>query len=139
MRGLVLLWLAACTTNAAAADPASRARSNFQLHCMGCHAEDGAGLKGKVPSLRESLPRFLASPDGREFIVRVPGVSQASLPSDELAAVLNWVAREFGGASALKPETLFTVAEVQRLRMQPLLDVSAARARLWSMVPTDPR
>jgi mono/diheme cytochrome c family protein len=122
--------LAVTSIARAEGDYASRAKDDYQLNCMGCHAENGEGLKGKVPSLRAELGRLLATPQGREFVQRVPGVSQSALPSDRLAAVLNWIVSEYTAAPVASKTAPFTAAEVERLRHQPLLNVAAARAGL---------
>src|SRR6202042_2326071 len=66
---------------------------NYQLHCMGCHLADGSGQPGRVPSIRRSLVLFSASPQGRDFVVRVPGVAQSPLSNEDTAALLNWMVR----------------------------------------------
>lgn len=103
-------------------------RQDFQLHCMGCHGEAGEGMEGKVPSLRANLARLLAESEGRAYVLRVPGVAQSSLSSQRLAAVLNWLVREYASsADTLSP---FTAAEVEDARKEPLLDVGAQRQRM---------
>jgi mono/diheme cytochrome c family protein len=123
--------------NVSAVD-AQRAKQNYQLHCMGCHAEDGMGLAGHVPPIRLTLKPLLATAAGREFVLRVPGVAQSSLSSRELADVLNWLVRDFTaerdltasrGAQVVAP---LSAAEVERFRGKPLLDVQGARAQLIS-------
>src|SRR5208282_5450928 len=66
---------------------------NFQLNCMGCHLADGSGEAGRVPSIRRTLVLFSALPEGRAYVVRVPGVAQAPLSDEEIALLLNWMAR----------------------------------------------
>lgn len=107
-----------------------RAHPDYLLHCMGCHGEDGRGLAGKVPSFPDDLGRLLTSPGGREFIQRVPGVTQSELTSERLAAVLNWMVREFVPAEVRERVAPFTAAEVDRLRTQPLTEVASARPEL---------
>jgi hypothetical protein len=97
---------------------------------MGCHGEDGMGLAGQVPAIRVTLAPILSTAAGREYVLRVPGIAQSSLASRELAEVLNWITREYSAPAALQRIAPFEAAEVERLRQQPLLDVSAARARL---------
>jgi mono/diheme cytochrome c family protein len=110
----------------AAAD-ADRARQNYLLHCMGCHGEDGLGLEGRVPSFRNTLARISASPQGRDYVLRVPGVTQATLDDAQTAEVLNWVLVQFSATDAARRVAPFTAAEVARARQRPLLDVGAAR------------
>ena len=107
-----------------------RAHEDYLLHCMGCHGEQGRGLAGKVPSFPDDLGRLLTSPVGREFIQRVPGVTQSELTSERLAAVLNWIVRKFAPAEVSERIAPFSAAEVERLRAQPLLEVARERPEL---------
>ncbi len=110
----------------AAAD-ASRAHRNYLLHCMGCHGEAGLGLEGKVPSFRQTLAKISASPQGRDYVLRIPGVTQTTLDDAGTAEVLNWVLAEFSTAQAARQIAPFTAAEVARARGRPLLEVTATR------------
>jgi len=126
--GVVLCALAAHT--AAAYEP----RVNFQLQCMGCHHPDGGGEPGRVPSVRGTLVPFSLLPDGRDFVMRVPGVSQSPLGDAELAALLNWMVHNLSDIAV--PDTFrdYTAAEVGQVRHQPLVGVAAARAKLLDQV-----
>ena len=105
-------------------------RVNYALHCMGCHHADGAGDDGRVPSIRHTLVHFSASPEGRNFVMRVPGVAQAPLSDAEIAALLNWMARNLSDMSVPDGFVNYTADEVARERHRPLIDVRAARERL---------
>ena len=129
MRGLLLVTLALVAVLALADAPA-RAKQDYQLHCMGCHGEDGAGLEGRVPSLRGTLSRISSGALGRDYVLRVPGVTQSSLSSAELAEVLNWAIYEFSDTEAAKATRPFTAAEVESARGKPLLEINATRARV---------
>jgi len=97
---------------------------------MGCHLADGSGQPGRVPSIRRSLVLFSASREGRDYVIRVPGVAQSPLSDAQTAALLNWMA---GNLSDLKPPPGFieySAAEIGGLRNHPLAKVSAMRARL---------
>ena len=109
------------------ADPA-RARQNYLLHCMGCHGETGVGLEGKVPSMHGTLAMLSRTPQGRYYVLRVPGVTQSTLSDDDLAEVLNWSLREFNDSTSHDEVPAFTAAEIATARRQPLLDVAASRA-----------
>ena len=106
---------------------AGRARQNYLIHCMGCHGESGLGLEGQVPSFSNTLAKISASPQGRDYVLRVPGVTQATLDDRQTAEVLNWVLAEFSTKDAAQRIAPFTAAEVARARQQPLLEVNAAR------------
>lgn len=111
-------------------DPDDRVLDDYQLHCMGCHTENGKGLPGAVPSFPDDLGRLLTSPGGREFIGQVPGVSLSALSSERLAAVLNWLVRVYTPPELAAQIEPFTAQEVERMRQQPLLEVAKARSRL---------
>ncbi|TMA34310.1 MAG: cytochrome c [Deltaproteobacteria bacterium] len=122
MRNALALGAALVLCGAAAAAPAPG--EDYLLHCSGCHHADGAGVPGVVPPLTGLAP-FLATPAGRAYLVRVPGVAQAALDDARLAALLNWVMREMSGAD---PHPAYDAREVHALRADPLRDARAARA-----------
>jgi mono/diheme cytochrome c family protein len=121
-----LALLALGGAGAAAADP----HSDYMLHCQGCHGPDGGGARGAVPSFRGGVARFLAVPGGREYLVRVPGTSQSELSDARVAALLNWLLREFSAAEMPADFVPYEEAEVSRLRRPPLTDVDGERRRL---------
>ena len=107
-------------------------RVNFQLQCMGCHHADGAGEEGRVPSLRRTLVPFSATAEGRDFVMRVPGVAQAPLGDAEIAALLNWMARNLSDVPLPAGFIDYTAAEVGLARHRPLPAVREVRNRLLS-------
>ena len=129
MRVLVLL-LVMCAGLTAQADDAARAKQNYQLNCMGCHAEDGKGLEGQVPSLHGTLSTISSAPQGRDYVLRVPGVTQSLLSPAEVAEVLNWAILQFSDVEVAKQVRPFTAAEVAKARSQPLLEISTIRAKV---------
>ena len=104
---------------------------NYQLHCMGCHLADGSGQAGRVPSVRRSLVLFSASPEGRNYVVRVPGVAQSPLSDADTAALLNWMAKNLSDVQLPTGLADYSAAEIHALRDRPLVRVSAIRERLW--------
>jgi mono/diheme cytochrome c family protein len=124
---LAIAWLlTTAAAAAAAAPPPERSEEDFVLHCSGCHRLDGFGTPGVTPSLH-GLGRLLVTSEGRDYLGRVPGVAQAPLADDRLAALLNWVILAFSGSAPAPP---YTAAEVGDLRRAPLRDPAAARAGL---------
>lgn len=111
---------------------------NYLLHCRGCHLPDGSGTPGRVPALRDRVGRFLAVPGGREYLVRVPGSAQSPLDDASLAALLNWIIREFGPADAAERLQPYSAAEVAGLRSAPLVEVEAVRAVLVAAMAEEP-
>ncbi|MGH7820703.1 MAG: c-type cytochrome [Candidatus Binatia bacterium] len=122
----VLVLAAASGAARADGDPAL----DYMLNCQGCHRAEGAGTAGSVPALSGSVARFLAVPEGREFLVRVPGVAQSVLDDERLAALLNWLVTRFDAGHVPKDFRRYTAAEVARLRRRPLTDVEGLRRRL---------
>ncbi len=115
---------------AAGAAGAYQPRVNFQLHCMGCHLGDGSGQPGRVPSIRRSLVTLSMSREGRDYIVRVPGVAQSPLSNEDTAVMLNWMVRNLSDLAVPSGFTEYSAAEIQGLRDRPLTQVKAVRARL---------
>ena len=110
----------------AGADP----RTDYLLYCRGCHLADGSGVpRANVPTLHELGP-LVATPAGREYIVRVPGVSQTPMDDATLAAVLNWVMTEFNAGTLPDNFQPYTADEVGRARARVLVDPLRSRARI---------
>jgi mono/diheme cytochrome c family protein len=110
----------------------SRAATDFSLHCQGCHTPSGTGVAGAVPALQNAMGRFLQVPEGREFLVRVPGVAFAPLDDQRLAELLNWALSAFSAAQIPADFRPYDAAEVAELRRRPLLDVEVARQQVMS-------
>jgi mono/diheme cytochrome c family protein len=111
----------------AGADP----RSDYLMHCAGCHLADGSGLPPEVPSLAGPLGRIVSSPAGRDYVARVPGAAQAPLSDEALAAVLNWLLLEFNRATLPANFQALRPGEVARSRARVLADPLKLRNELW--------
>jgi len=108
----------------------NHAQNNFMLHCQGCHKADGSGLPGSVPSMKNFVSKFLSVPEGREFLIRVPGSANSSLSDKDLAELLNWMLMELSTEGLPDDFTLYTEVEVRQERARVLVDVAAFRATL---------
>ena len=73
---------------------------------------------------------------GREFLVRVPGVSGSLVNYAELAEVLNWILYEFSPDNLPRNFEPYDAEEVGRYRQDPLVDVEHAKDRLLSLIET---
>ena len=114
-----------------AAAEMSREEYDFILNCQGCHRSDGTGTPGSVPPLANHISRFLSTPGGREFIVRVPGVASAPLSDESIARLMNWLLPRFDPGHLPADFTPYTTGEVHELRARPLSgDLAGLRARL---------
>ena len=105
-------------------------RLDYVMHCMGCHGMEGDGVRGKIPSLRESMPAFVRSRAGRDFLLSVPGASNSSLTDAELAGVMNWLINRFAPDSPAMAGKPFTTDEVTSVRRPPQSTVRENRTRL---------
>jgi len=103
---------------------------NYKLQCMGCHTPDGAGVPGRVPSIRTTLLPFARMPEGRRFLVQVPGSAQSTLNNAELAELLNWMIQNLSTAPGKPDYKRFTEEEVAGYRPHALVAVRATRERL---------
>lgn len=99
---------------------------DYMLYCMGCHGAEAQGIPGRVPALAGTLPQFMRTPAGRNYVLRVPGAANSVLGDAQLAAVLNWLAARDAVAGEA-PAAPFTVTEVTAVRHTPLVNVLATR------------
>lgn len=111
---------------AASADPAR----DYVIHCQGCHLVDGRATPGRVPALADGVGRLARVPEGRAYLVGVPGAANAPLSDAALAALLNWLLPHFDPAGTPPGFVPYTGEEVARLRRPPLTDVVSARQRV---------
>jgi mono/diheme cytochrome c family protein len=109
---------------------AARARQDWVLNCMGCHTADGSGIPGKVPALRNSLGHFVSLPEGRQFVMRVPGAANSALNDAELANVLNWLLATMNEQSRPASFKPYTAEEIAAYRRPALTDVARTRMKL---------
>ncbi len=129
LRTLVFAAVAASVfASAALASP----QQDYILYCMGCHGPQAEGVPGKVPPLAHALGRYMRTPAGRNYVLRVPGAANSVLTDPQLAAVLNWLAQTFNAAELSEDIPLFTAAEVSGLRHLPLPSVLATRREVVS-------
>ena len=110
----------------ALADPST----DYILNCRGCHAPDGGGVAGGAPTFRGQVGQFLSVSGGREYLIRVPGTAQSELSDARIAALLNWIVREFSPAEVPADFVPYTAEEVARCRWPPLNEVDHARRAL---------
>jgi hypothetical protein len=122
---VLLMSLVAFCSNACAFEP----QVNYMLQCMGCHAPDGRGEPGHVPSVQASLLPFAKLTAGRSYLVQVPGAAQSTLSDAELAQLLNWMISNLSATKSAR-FSRFTEAEVARYRRTPLVQVTATRSAL---------
>ena len=107
---------------------------NYRLHCEGCHKQDGSGQPGFVPDFRGTLSRFLALPEGRAYLARVPGTAQSLLTDEERAAVLNWIVTTMDPGNVPADFQPYSESEVAQWRYDALSTPLRERARLLAQL-----
>lgn len=101
---------------------------DYLLHCSGCHLENGGGSPPIVPDLRGTMAYLAGFDEGRSYMLRVPGASQAPVSDKQLSDIMNWMLKRYAPES---PEVkAFDEAEVSESRATPLLNAGALRERL---------
>jgi cytochrome c2/mono/diheme cytochrome c family protein len=121
----------ACIGGALANDAvAQRPETNFRLNCSGCHLEDGSGKAGLVPALAGSIGTVFSVAGGREYIGRIPGVTNSFMNDEELSEVLNWMLQKFDPQHLPSDFRPYTAAEVGRLRKETMSNPMVKRAAL---------
>jgi hypothetical protein len=105
------------------------ARQLYLLRCGGCHGIQGVSVPKSIPTLRGRAGVFLCSPAARDFMLRLPNIQMSLIRDDaDLAAVMNFVAFDLGGASTPPGAPPFTALEVAKTRGRPL-DVKTLSSR----------
>ena len=133
--GLMVLFLSLSQRCVAQEVNGARAKFNYQMLCQGCHTPDGSGKKS-VPELKGFIGNFLATQEGREYLIKVPGAANSALDDKELAEVMNWIIVEMGQDSVPKNMQPYTGAEVGKYRADSLFEVIEYRKAIISRLPT---
>jgi mono/diheme cytochrome c family protein len=121
--------VAAAPAGVAAADLGPR--MNYLLHCSGCHQPDGAGSAAhNIPRMKDVVGHFLRTPEGRAFLVQVPGTANSGLGDAQVAELLNWMLPAISAAQLPADFQPYSTAEVSQLRARRLADVAAQRQRV---------
>jgi mono/diheme cytochrome c family protein len=99
----------------------------YTWHCSGCHGASGHGIpKAGIPDLAYS-GAYLAMPQGRAYLIQVPGISQSKLGDATAAAMLNWVLARFSAANLPANFKPYSTAEIRRLRANVASDAETQR------------
>ena len=102
----------------------------YTLNCWGCHRANGEGVAGTAPPLINAAD-FLRVGGGREYLIRVPGVSQSMLDDADTAVVMNWVLETFSKGRMPADFQPFTAGEIHHARAEPhLFDITEIRTQL---------
>jgi mono/diheme cytochrome c family protein len=125
-------WIAAVALAlvAAAGAHAESPQNLYTLNCWGCHRDQGEGIPGTAPPLRDAAD-FLKVPGGRAYLIAVPGVAQSSLDDADTAEVMNWILENFSKGRMPAHFQPYSAAEIHHSRAKPrLLDITAGRKGL---------
>jgi mono/diheme cytochrome c family protein len=123
--------LAALLIPAAHAQEGNRGRTDYVLHCSGCHKFDGRGLEDKgIPALKDQIGYYLALPEGRAFLMQIPGLLGAGMSDQRAADVTNYVVLRFAGQSLPQDFTPYTAEEARRHRENRPSNIPATRRAL---------
>ena len=129
--------LIALQGTAAQSEARYNAKTNYILHCQGCHGADGVGaLPEAVPPLANSIGTFLRVPEGRRYQVQVPGAAYSAVDDAALAELLNYALERFSSAQLPADFRRYTVEDVARVRRLPE-NIVALRARLIAELRED--
>ena len=110
---------------------ADAAHSDWVLHCVGCHTVKARGAgSGRVPDLADAIGWYLQVPEGRAYLVQVPGVNNTGLDDRRIAAVVNYVIEHFAGTSKPAGFVPYTTEEVARYRASRPVDITHKRRQL---------
>lgn len=121
--------LALATDQRDSAAPIPAPRANYLERCGGCHGLEGVSARRDVPTLRGQIGHFLCTPEGRRYLIQLPNVARVALDDEEVAAMMNYVVFELGGASQTR-HAPYTASEVAKLRQAPLVAVSLSALRM---------
>ena len=125
----LLLGLLGTATPRAQAGEFSPPQRDYILACAGCHGVQGLSNPNLVPSLQGLVGYFLALPEGRAYLPRLPNIAFSTLSDERLAAVLNYMVFELGGPSAPVGARPYVAGEVGVLRKRPLTEVTLSAYR----------
>ena len=134
-RSLALALTFALMPIAAADD--HRASINYMIHCQGCHLPEAVGFAGQVPRMKDFVGYFLHSDEGREFVIRVPGVATSSLSDDALTEMMNWLLLTYSAEQLPKPFIPFSTEEVAALRPDLEANPEKTRMRILQQIAQD--
>ncbi|MBB2189084.1 hypothetical protein HLH34_03790 [Gluconacetobacter azotocaptans] len=95
-------------------------QGHYLVGCGGCHGVQGRSGRRVVPDLAGQVGYFLCTPQGRDYLVRLPNVAFANLSSQDLADMVNFVVFTFGRDSVPAGARPYTAVEIARLRADPL-------------------
>ena len=98
-------------------------QSDYVEHCSGCHGMQGNSAPADIPVLRDRVGYFMCTPEGRDYLIRLPNVAYSAITDNqELAEMMNFVVSAWAGQAHprrpnLSPPRKWRVCA--RMRWQP--------------------
>ena len=114
-----------------------RAEVNYMINCQGCHLPEAVGFAGKVPRMKDFVGYFLHSQEGREFVIRVPGVATASLSDAAITELMNWLLLTYSAGQLPGDFVPFSAAEVASLRTELESDPESTRKGILERIAAE--
>jgi mono/diheme cytochrome c family protein len=123
-----------------APDPESKARgavvrhlskpaTTYAANCAGCHGPSGRSVE-EMPTLVGRVGYFTRIPEGRAYLVQVPGVAMSAVRDEDLAEMLNWLLHTYSSAQLSADFKPYTAAEVGELRKVTVVNPEVRRKEL---------
>ena len=108
-------------------------QQKYILNCAGCHGLEGAGSEvNGIPDLRNVIGHYLRTPEGRAYLVQVPGVSNSALSNKEIVSVMTWMLPKFSKKEMPEDVKPYTEEEVSRYRASVPADIPALKSSVIS-------
>jgi mono/diheme cytochrome c family protein len=93
----------------------SKPATTYAANCAGCHGHSGRTVS-EIPTLVDRIGYFARIPEGRAYLVQVPGVAMSAVRDADLAEMLNWLLNTYSAAQLPRDFKAYTAAEVMELR-----------------------
>jgi hypothetical protein len=98
----------------------SKPAITYAANCAGCHGHSGRTVS-EIPTLVDRIGYFARIPEGRAYLVQVPGVAMSAVRDEDLAEMLNWLLNTYSAAQLPGDFKAYTGAEVMELRAVPII------------------
>ncbi|GAA4490354.1 c-type cytochrome [Gluconacetobacter tumulicola] len=120
-------------SSSALAEPSARTR--YLLKCSGCHLPDGSGeISGGIPNFVGSVGVFADLPEGRAYLMHVPGVIGSSMDDKGISDVMNYIMETFAGTSLSSDYRSFSPREVSELRKKNIGNLVEYRRKVAALL-----
>jgi mono/diheme cytochrome c family protein len=107
-------------THATAVRHLSKPAATYAANCAGCHGPSGRTVS-EIPTLVNRIGYFARIPEGRAYLVQVPGVAMSAVRDEDLAEMLNWLLITYSAAQLPGDFKAYTGAEVMELRRDTVI------------------